>query len=141
MGKGIQHKGIIEKIEHHCIYVRIVQQSACAGCHVKSICPGVDSVTKIIEIEDDSGRFKLNEQVLICGHYSIGMQAVWLAFIVPLLLIVSVAVIGTILSGNEIIGGLLGLFMLLPYYIIIYLTQDKLKKKLVFTLSKISCNI
>ena len=137
MNKGIQHTGIIEKIEHPRIYVRIVQQSACSECHAKSVCASSDSKTKLIEIEDNSGNFEINEEVLICGQYSTGMYAVWLAFVLPLFLLVTVSVAGTKLSGNEITGGLAGLFILIPYYFIIYLMRDKMKNKFIFTLSKI----
>jgi len=137
MNKGIQHTGIIEKIEHPRIYVRIVQQSACSECHARSVCSSSDSKTKLIEIEDNSGKFEINEEVLICGQYSTGMYAVWLAFVLPLFLLVTVSVTGTKLSGNEITGGLAGLFILIPYYFIIYLMRDKMKNKFIFTLSKI----
>ena len=137
MHKSIQHTGFIEKIEQHRIYVRIVQQSACSECHAKSFCISSDSRTKIIEIEDHSGNFELNEQVWVCGQYSMGMQAVGLAFVLPLLLIVLFITTGTILFENELIGGLAGLLILLPYYMILYLMRDKLKQQFVFTLSKI----
>ena len=137
MSKGIQHIGIIEKIERPHIHVRIVQQSACSECHAKSFCISSDSQTKLIEIEDHSGNFELNEQVWICGRYATGMQAVWLAFVLPLLLIVLVVTTGAILFENELIGGLAGLLILFPYYMILYLMRDRLKRKFVFTLSKI----
>ena len=137
MRKDIQHTGIIEKIEHPHIYVRIVQQSACSACHAKSFCISSDSTIKVIEIEDHSGNFELNEQVWICGQYSLGMQAVWLAFVLPLLLIVLFVTSGTIFLENEVMGGLAGLLILFPYYITLYLMRDKLKRKFVFTLSKI----
>jgi sigma-E factor negative regulatory protein RseC len=136
MNRGIQHAGIVEKIEHPRVYVRIVQQSACSECHAKTVCSSADSKMKTIEIEDRSGKFEIDEEVLICGHYSTGMYAVWLAFVLPLILIVLAAVAGTTIWGNEIAGGLTGLFILIPYYGMIYLMRDRLKRKFVFTLSK-----
>jgi sigma-E factor negative regulatory protein RseC len=137
MRKEIQHTGVIERIEQFRIYVRIVRQSACSECHAKSFCTSTDSKTTTIEIEDHSGDFALNEQVLVGGQYAMGRQAVWLAFILPLFLVVLFVTLGTILFNNELLGGLAGLFVLLPYYMILYLNRDKLKKKFVFTLSKI----
>ena len=137
MSNGIQHTGVIEKIEHPHIYVRIVQQSACSECHAKSLCTGSDNQTKLIEIEDRSGSFELNEQVYICGQYATGMYAVWLAFVLPLLFLVVCTATGTKLFDNEMMGALTGLSVLFPYYLIIYLMRNRLKKKFVFTLSKI----
>ena len=136
-GEASLHTGIIERIEHSRILVRIVQQSACSGCHAKSVCTSADSKTMIIEIDDQSGQFAIDEEVLVCGQYSMGMYAVWLAFVLPLLLLVISAIAGTSLSGNEIIGGLAGLCILIPYYAILYLMRDRLKRKFVFSLSKI----
>ena len=136
MNKGIQHSGIVERIEHPRIYVRIVQQSACSECHVKSYCISSDNKTLTIEIEDHTGNFELNEQVWVCGQYAMGMQAVWLAFVLPLLLIVVFIAIGTLFFRNELLGGLAGLLILFPYYMVLYLKRDKLKQKFVFTLSK-----
>ncbi|MDR1602468.1 MAG: SoxR reducing system RseC family protein [Tannerella sp.] len=139
MGKDIQHIGVIEKIEHSIVHVRIVQQSACGGCHANSFCPASDSSEKTIEIEDRSGNFSLNEEVRIVMQQSQGMNAVLLVFIVPLALVVSVlAAVGAVSGGNEIVAGLAGLSALIPYCGIIWLIRNKLKKKFVFTLSKIS---
>ena len=136
-GEASLHTGVVERIEHARIFVRIVQQSACSGCHAKSVCINADSKAMIIEIDDHAGKFELDEEVLVCERYSMGMYAVWLAFVLPLLLLVFAAIAGTSLSGNEIIGGLAGLSILIPYYAILYLMRDQLKKKFVFSLSKI----
>jgi sigma-E factor negative regulatory protein RseC len=139
MGKGIQHIGVIEKIEQSIVHVRIVQQSACSGCHANTFCPASDSSEKTIEVEDYSGNFSLNEQVSVGLRQSQGMTAVLLVFVVPLALVVLVlAAAGAISGGNEIIAGLAGLSALIPYCGIIWLMRNKLKKKFVFTLSKIS---
>ena len=43
---------------------------------------------KIIEVPDRSGRFHVNEVVIICGQNSMGLQAVLLAFVIPLVIVV-----------------------------------------------------
>lgn len=138
MKNDIVHSGIVERIEYPFIFVRILQQSACSGCHAKSACTTADSQVKTIEIKDDSGNYHLNEEVNVCGSYSVGLQAVGLSFVIPLLLVVVVLIIGQMFMINEIVGSLIGLFILIPYYGIIYLMRNKLKKKFTFTLSKIN---
>ncbi|MDR1746113.1 MAG: SoxR reducing system RseC family protein [Tannerella sp.] len=127
----------MERVEPRMVYIRITQQSACGDCHVKSVCTASEGKIRTIEVEDCTGRFRPNEEVLVCGRYAMGMKAVGLAFVVPMLLIVSALVAGTGWSGNELIGGLAGLSVLIPYYGCLYLMRDKLKRKFVFTLSKI----
>jgi len=128
--------GIIEKIDGNLISVKIVQQSACSGCHAKSMCTASDSKEKIIEVTDYSGKFNVNDTVIICGESSLGLQAVLFAFVIPLIIIVLTIAIGTNLQLAETESALLGLLAVVPYYGILYMCRNKLKKKFVFTLKK-----
>lgn len=128
--------GIIEKIDGNLISVKIVQQSACSGCHAKSMCTASDSKEKIIEVTDYSGKFNVNDTVIVCGESSLGLQAVLFAFVIPLIIIVLTIAIGTNLLLAETESALLGLLAVVPYYGILYMCRNKLKKKFVFTLKK-----
>lgn len=138
MREDVLHNGVVERIEPPYVFVRILQQSACSGCHAKSLCTVAESSVKTIEIEDRSGSYHVDEEVYICGTYATGLRAVVLAFIVPLFLIIISLFLGNRLTGNEITGGLIGLLILFPYYGVLYLIRNKLKKKFIFSLSKIN---
>ncbi|MBQ8531051.1 MAG: SoxR reducing system RseC family protein [Parabacteroides sp.] len=138
MSENIHHNGIIEKIDGTTVYVRIIQRSACSGCHARNMCGVSESKEKIIEVQDYSGKFHLNEEVQICGTTSLGMQAVLLAFVLPLILVFATIAIGTSMQWKETTSGLTGLFLLVPYYCLLYLSRDLLKKKFVFTLKKLN---
>ena len=138
MSESINHNGIIEKIDGDTAYVRIIQQSACSGCHAQSMCAASESKVKIIEVPDNSGKFTVNENVLLCGRSSLGLQAVLLAFILPLLIVVAAIVTGTSMQWEETTSGLTGLLLLVPYYCILYLFRDKLKRRFIFTLKKLN---
>lgn len=136
MKNTIHHSGVVEKIDGRTVYVKIVQQSACAGCHAKSMCMAADSKEKIIEVSDSSGIYHMNEPVIVSGESSMGMQAVVLAFVFPLLLVVFTIVFGTYMKWDESISALTGLSLLVPYYGVLYAFRDKLKKKFIFTIKK-----
>ncbi|MCC8154232.1 MAG: SoxR reducing system RseC family protein [Tannerellaceae bacterium] len=138
MGHEIQHTGIIQRIEGNSIFVKIIQQSACAGCHAKGICSAADSKEKLIEVTDYSGQFNVNEEIVISGKSSLGLFAVFLAFIIPLLLIIVILVAGHLLSWQESISALTALLTLLPYYVLLYFNRDKLKRTFIFTLRKLN---
>ena len=138
MSDSINHNGVIEKIEGNLVFVRITQQSACSGCHAKSMCAASECKDKIIEVPDYTGKFRVNENVAICGQSSLGLQAVLLAFILPLIIVVIAIVIGNNLQWKETISGLCGLFVLAVYYCILYFLRDKLKKRFIFTLKKLN---
>ena len=132
----IQHPGVIESIEKHKVTVRITQKTSCSDCHAKSVCISSDKKEKVIEIYDVSERFRINEEVIISGRSSMGHFAVILAFIAPLALAFATIFAGVKISGNEGISGLIGLLTLVPYYFLLYIFRDRLKKSFVFTLLK-----
>ena len=138
MSERINHNGVIEKIDGGTVYVRIIQQSACSGCHAKSMCTASESKEKIIEVPDNSGKFHINEEVQLCGQSSLGLQAVLLAFVFPLIIVFAAIVTGTSMQWEETTSGLTGLLLLVPYYCILYFLRDKLKKRFIFTLKKLN---
>lgn len=138
MSESINHNGRIEKIEGDTVFVRIIQQSACSGCHVQGMCSASEQKVKIIEVNDNSGKYRVNEEVMLCGRSSLGLQAVLLAFVIPIILVVAAIVAGTYLQWNETTSGLTGLLLLVPYYCILYLLREKLKRKFIFTLKKLN---
>jgi sigma-E factor negative regulatory protein RseC len=138
MGEAINHQGIIERIEGHTVYVKVARQAACEGCQARSMCSAAGGKTLLVEATDSSGAFRVNESVVLSGQPSMGLQAVWLAFVVPLLLVVAAVVLGAALQWQESLSALGGLFLLFPYYILLYFLRDTLKKKFIFTIKKIN---
>ena len=102
------------------------------------MCAASESKDKIIEVPDYSGKFSVNENVIICGQSSLGLQAVLLAFIFPLILIVAIIATGNILLWKETTSGICSLTLLAVYYCILYFLRDKLKKRFIFTLKKLN---
>jgi len=133
----IRHQGIIERIDEHKVYVRIEQKAACNDCQAKSLCLASDKKEKIVEVNDNSGCYSLHEEVIVSVRSYLGLFAAFVAFILPLLFIISSLVISLYISGSEALGGLIGLAVLIPYFFILYLFRDRLRRKLLFTISKI----
>lgn len=138
MSESINHSGIVQRITENSVYVRIVQQSACSGCHAKSMCSASERKEKIIEIPDTSGEYKVDEPVEIIGRATMGLQAVLLAFVLPLVGVVAAVVVGSLLAWKETFSGLIGLILLVVYYCLLYLFREQLKKRFVFTLQKLN---
>jgi sigma-E factor negative regulatory protein RseC len=135
----IQHQGIIERIEKRKIFVRIEQKAACCACRAQSACPAADKKVKVIEIDDHtaSRSYARGEQVVVSTHASTGLFAVMTAFGIPLILVVGALVAALNRSGNEAVGALAGLAVLIPYGLILYIFRDRVKKKCIFTLTKL----
>ena len=133
----IRHQGKVERIENDKVFVRIEQKAACNDCHAKAVCLVADKKDKVIEVNDYSGSYELHETVNISVRSSMGLTAVVIAYAIPLLFVILAVVVGLLVSKSEVVGGVTGLSVLVAYYFVLYLMRDKIKKKLVFTLSKI----
>ncbi len=138
MDNTIHHTGIIERIDPDKVYVKICQQSACAGCHAKSMCNASESKDRIIEIEGVYDSFQLNEEVELKGRESMGYLAIFYAFLLPLLLLLTVIIFSLEMNRSETVSALAGLAVLPAYYSVLYFFRDKLKKKFVFAMKKLN---
>ncbi|MGL5958087.1 MAG: SoxR reducing system RseC family protein, partial [Phocaeicola sp.] len=84
----IKHQGIVESIKGSDLQVRILQTSACSSCSAKGHCNAAESKEKLIDIKDaTASSYRVGQSVMIVGATSMGMQAVWLAFGIPFLLL------------------------------------------------------
>ena len=138
MNGTIHHTGRVERISPDTGFVRITQRSACSGCHAQAMCSASEQKDKIIEVPDRSGQFAVNEEVVLTGETRLGMEAVILAFVIPLVIVVAMVAIGFSLGWDESLSGLIGLLLLIPYYGLLYLLRDRLKRRFVFTLRKLN---
>ena len=136
MDNSIEHNGIVEKIENDIVYVRILQKSACSGCHAKGICSASEMKVKTIEVPCSDSSWKIGEEVEIIGKASMGMKAVLLAFVIPLLAMLAAIIIGTLTGLEDSGSAMLALAILTTYYIILYINRGKLKNKFVFQLKE-----
>lgn len=140
MTNTINHDGIVESTDGSTVFVRITQTSACSSCSVKNQCSSAESKEKIIEITNTGGYpYKVGDVVMLSGQTSMGMKAVFLAFVVPFfILIVSLFASISLTGGNEVLSALVSLGLLIPYYLIIWLNKNKLKKNFSFTIKPIN---
>lgn len=135
----IEHEGVIDNINGNRYTVRITQKTACSDCHAKGACIAADTKVKMVQVTDSSGRFRLNEKVLLAGKASIGYRAVLWAFVLPLILLMCVVfVLISFLHVSELRAALFALVALLPYYALLYTMRDRMSEKLAFTIKKIN---
>jgi sigma-E factor negative regulatory protein RseC len=133
----IKHRGRVEKVEGSHVVVRIVQTSACSACSIKGHCNASESKEKLIDVFEVNASYQIGEEVVLLGTTSMGMQAVLLAFGVPLvILIVALGITMHLTDGDALISSLVGLLSIVPYYFAIHFNKDKLKKTFSFTIEK-----
>ncbi|MDD4515146.1 SoxR reducing system RseC family protein [Massilibacteroides sp.] len=138
MDDTIHHTGIIERIDRDKVYVKIIQQSACAGCHAKSMCNASESKDRLVEIDGIFNSFQVNEVVDLYGRSSLGYLAVLYAFVLPLIILLAVVIFCLESNRSEAVSALAGLAVLPVYYSVLYFFKDKLKKRFVFAMRKLN---
>lgn len=134
---NIEHKGIVKSINSETISVSIIAEAACASCQVKGSCSASDLKEKIIEIpQEENNNFNLGEQVNVILRQSLGVKALFLGYLFPFIILITSLIVISSFTNNELLSGLLSLGLLVPYYFILHLKRDYLKKEFSFTLKK-----
>lgn len=135
-GKGIvEHSGIVDHIEGQNVFVKILAQSACISCKLNGVC-GTDTQEKIIEISNVDTEVKPGEKVSVIMTEKLGMKALFYGYLLPFLVVLTVLIVAIGLTNKEGLSGLIALLSLAPYYAILSLFKDRLKRSFQFNLHK-----
>lgn len=131
----ISHEGIVNKITDDELEIKILAQSACAACHAKSTCGMGEQAEKILTVPKPKDKeFTLNQKVNVKMAIGQGNKAAVLAYLIPIILLLAVLFVCLGLGMSEGWAALLSILALVPYYIILYLRRDKLKKQFEYTI-------
>lgn len=134
---NITHPGTIQKIDGRNLYVKIQAQSACATCHAKGSCTVADMSDKMIEVFNIApGEYNVGDSVTVSMKQSLGNRAVFLAYFLPFLLVLTTLIAVLSISDNELLAGLISLAILLPYYIGLYFLKDSMGKVFRFEINQ-----
>jgi sigma-E factor negative regulatory protein RseC len=132
----IEHSGVVESIENNVVKVNILSASACSTCHLKGACGEAETANKTIEIFKPEQKFSVGEQVNVLAEESLGFKALFYAYLLPFIIVISTLIITSFFTSREATIGLLSLIVLIPYYLILSIYKRKLKKIFTFTLQK-----
>ena len=131
----ISHRGRIVSITPEITTVEIVSESACAACHAKGLCSLGDSTVKQVELPTRGwDGYQVGQEVNVVLRASMGHKAVWLAYVLPLILMVA-ALLGTLFAGGtELLAGLVAIGAVALYYGVIWLLRGHLRNEYVFNI-------
>ena len=131
----ISHEGIVTKITDDELEIKILAQSACAACHAKSACGMGEQAEKILTVPRPKDKeFALMQRVNVTMAINQGNTAAILAYLIPIILLLAVLFVCLGLGLGEGLSALISIVALIPYYIVLYLKRDKLKKKFEYTI-------
>ena len=119
--ESIAHSGKVLEINPQFITVEILSQSACASCHAAGLC-GMSEAQK--------------KEVIVTLESTMGYKAVWIAYMVPLVVLLAGIFVSLGCGLGELASALVGIGVTAVYYFVIWLLRDKLRDQYVFEISK-----
>ncbi len=134
----IEHLGRIDSIHGDQVIVNFITQSACASCHAKGACSAADMQEKEIKLKYPEFQVKSGDQVWVILKQSLGFKAVFLGYILPLIVLLVILFSLTPVLESEGKAGLASLGVLVIYYATLYIFREKIDKQFIFTLKQIS---
>jgi sigma-E factor negative regulatory protein RseC len=132
----ISHEGIVQSAEKDGITVLLSPSISCTGCQSEKSCRISGSDKKIVKVE---GSFDIlpGTRVNVSMKQAQGYSALFLGYILPLIIVVAALIISLSVSSNELLSGVVSLAILLPYYGALYLLRKSIGRKFTFTLNRI----
>lgn len=137
MTNDITHNGVVARIEGNHIYVRVMQSSACETCVAKGSCSTHESKEKLIDVVSPSAGFAVGDRVLVRASAAMGMKAVVLAYVIPLVIIIAVLVLVIKAGSSELAAVVAALSAVAVYYAVLYLRRGSIRKKFSFSIEHV----
>ena len=124
----ITHPGRILEITPSQVLVQIEARSACASCHASSLCGMSESEQKIVSVPASlTDSYLPGQEVDVVLKASMGHKAVWLAYCIPLVVLLAVMFTALKTGASELAAAGLGLCATAVYYFVIWLVRDRLR--------------
>ena len=130
MEHRISHEGIITSIDDNNVEVKILSKSACASCNIKGACNMSEMKEKVIVIPRPKDKdLSMGQEVTVSMGLGQANKAVIFAYVIPTIILFSMMFILNHFKIEEGINALISIGSLIPYYLILFLFKDKIKRK------------
>lgn len=134
----IEHKGIVAYIGRDFVRVSITVNEACGKCASRKACAmGSSEKREIIIYTSHAAQYSVGEEVNVLTKQSIGIMAVILCYVVPLVVLVASLIIANVLGCNDGYAAAIALGSTALYYAVLGIFHKRISKKVVFTISKL----
>jgi len=134
----ISHKGKVVSADPQFTTVEIISESACSACHASALCGLSEFTKKAVSVPTKpSDPFDIGEEVEVTLKASMGHKAVWIAYVIPLFVLLLTVLVLLGLKLNEALAGLCGILATACYYLVIWLLREKLRNEYDFYIKHI----
>ena len=135
----VAHKGRIKSVSDGKVTVEILSESACSACHAKGVCSMGESARKEVEVKvRNSECYAVDQEVEVLLSSTTGHKAVWIAYVLPLIFLVTFILLPLSLGASEGLYALCGAAVTAIYYAVLYLFRNRLGSKWEFRIRNIN---
>lgn len=129
----IAHTGRIVEIGPDFTTVEIIASSACSSCHAKGLCGMSEEQEKMIMVPTNGfADHKVGDQVQVLTKMTMGLKAVWISYVIPLVILMILILSLSNVFDNELLCGLTSIAGVAVYYFGVWLFRDRLSNEFVF---------
>jgi len=138
MGQQISHIGKVTAVGDGEVSVLIERGDACAHCESKKSCGKMMGKNEqTIRVKDKNFQnYSVDETVMVSINSSMGMKAVLLAYVLPLLILMLSLAVGYNRFSSELLQVVAALTPTVLYYIVLYRFRHKIEQNFTFFVSK-----
>ncbi len=132
---SIKHDGTVLSVGKDRVTVCISSASACVGCLAEGSCSLSEQEEKIIDV---TGFYnvKPGDRVTVIMNQSMGYAALFLGYLLPLIIVIAVLVTAVSSGLSELPSGLISIGSLAPYYLFLFLFRKRINKKFTFSIKQ-----
>ena len=134
----IEHRGVVCSVEEGVVRVAVEVSEACGGCSARKSCAmGQSEKREIVVYTTEYSNFSVGEAVQVGAKQSLGVVAVLLCYVVPLVLLLVAMVAAQLLGCSDGISAVVGLGTQALYFGVLALFKERISKKVIFTINKL----
>ncbi len=132
----IEHSGKVVSMTPQTTTVAFVSHAACSSCKAAALCGMAEAEEKTLQLPTDPyASYGVGDEVKVYLKASMGMKAVYLAYFLPLVVLLAVALGLIALGVRDYVAGLCGIGAVGLYYLVLYLVRARLQNEYVFTIA------
>ncbi len=137
MDRIATHDGHVVAVKRGLVDVQIVATSACAACAAHTKCGFADSKNKTVSVPSaDWQQYHPGDAVRVCIDQSRGMLAVWIAYVLPAIVMLGIIAGLSAAHVDEGLVALAALAVLAVYVLVLYLVRQRIEKRFTLTVEK-----
>ena len=80
--------------------------------------------------------YQVGEEVLVVMKKTLGLRAVWISYVIPLIILMILLLSLPYLNFSELGAGLMAILGISLYYVGVFLFKDRLAKEFTFAIEK-----